>query len=90
MPSLCWHLIINVDIYKKSHSELFQTLISLGHEVRKYPGCTSYEVFQSLEEINHLSLESVWVSNEALRPYIDSKTFSITIGAIKTFCLIPK
>ena len=83
-------LTITVDVLKKNHSEFFQTLISLGQEVRRYPGCVSYEVFQSLEAGNHISLELEWVSNETMRSYINSRTFSITMGAIKTFCIAPK
>ena len=83
-------LTINTDILKKNHSEFLQTLISVGKEVRKLPGCTSYQILQNLEADDSISLELEWDSHDAMRSYVDSRNFSIIMGAIKTFCMAPQ
>ena len=83
-------LSIHVDVLKKDHSELVQTLISIGNEVRKQPGCISYQIQQDVEAQNHITLESEWDDNDAVKVYINSKNFSVTMGAIKTFSISPQ
>lgn len=82
-------LTIHVDVLKKNHSEFLQTLASIGNEVRKLPGCLSYQIHQDVETESMLSLELEWDHNDALRSYLNSRNFSITMGAIKTFCVSP-
>ena len=60
-------LSIHVDVLKKDHSEFVQTLISIGNEVRKQPGCISYQIQQDVEAQNRLTLESEWDDNDAVR-----------------------
>jgi len=78
-------LTIDVDVLKKNHPEFLQTLIGIGDDVRKLPGCISYQIHQDVGIDNLLCLKIEWDNDESMRTYVKSKSFSITIGAIKTF-----
>lgn len=78
-------LTLQIDVLKKNHPEFLQTLIGIGDEVRKLPGCISYQIYQYVETDNMLCLEIEWSNDESMRTYVESKNYSIIIGAIKTF-----
>ncbi len=75
-------LLIETKALPEKRKELMQTIQAIGEQTRKEKGCLSFFLYKDAENENFFSLIEKWKDRKDLQKHLNSKTFSVFLGAI--------
>ena len=80
------NVLIKVITKKYKREEFLESVKIYQANIRKQPGCLSFDIYQDADEENIYRLLGVWESAKVLEKYFQTREFELLIGAVKVLC----